>query len=552
MRLLAICAGLMTATASWADDAALLIGNERYTVLDRLIGGSTIATSQNGLEAAGFTVFPSANASGSIANAVAQDFATEASTADRLIVGLSGRFLTDGDRTWLLPVDASEPSLFLTTDALSLESIFKVMASAQGQSILILGLDTSEDQTFGPHLREGLGNLNIPQGVTVVQASPNASSGLLKELAQPGADVMQIVAGNRRFSADGFTPNQLVLVTEATSVAVVEQPDTGTDQIDLTAEKALWDGARALDTQAAYRNYIDRYPSGSFVSEAERLITEIATEPNRPARLAEESLNLSRDARRDIQRDLTLLDFNPRGIDGIFGPGTRNAVKNWQQQNGYSQTSYVTTEQINRLDAQAARRSAELEAEAERARQQQQRLDRAYWEETGARGDEPGLRAYVERYPDGIFATQASAALAEFDIAKQEAAAAEDNAAWERAVAANSVSSYETYLQAFPQGAFVPEAQASISTLTEPADANDAADVAAESALGLNAITLRLVEARLRQLGLEPGQVDGTLDAESRRALRNFQRDRSLTISGFLNEETIVRLLADGLKSLGD
>jgi peptidoglycan hydrolase-like protein with peptidoglycan-binding domain len=88
--------------------------------------------------------------------------------------------------------------------------------------------------------------------------------------------------------------------------------------------------------------------------------------------------------------------------------------------------------------------------------------------------------------------------------------------------------------------------------LTEPADANDGADVAAESALGLNAITLRLVEARLRQLGLEPGQVDGTLDAESRRALRNFQRDRSLTISGFLNEETIVRLLADGLKSLGD
>jgi peptidoglycan hydrolase-like protein with peptidoglycan-binding domain len=47
--------------------------------------------------------------------------------------------------------------------------------------------------------------------------------------------------------------------------------------------------------------------------------------------------------------------------------------------------------------------------------------------------------------------------------------------------------------------------------------------------------------------------VDGTFDADTRRALRNYQRDRGLPVTGFLNEPTLVRLLADTLgQSLGD
>src|SRR3712207_8103896 len=57
--------------------------------------------------------------------------------------------------------------------------------------------------------------------------------------------------------------------------------------------------------------------------------------------------------------------------------------------------SYLNREQIERLSGQAARRAQQLEAEAERQQQAAQRADRAYWEETGARGDEAGLRAYL-------------------------------------------------------------------------------------------------------------------------------------------------------------
>ena len=49
------------------------------------------------------------------------------------------------------------------------------------------------------------------------------------------------------------------------------------------------------------------------------------------------------------------------------------------------------------------------------------------------------------------------------------------------------------------------------------------------------------------QLGLNPGEVDGQFDAATRRALRRYQRERDLPVSGYLNEPTVVRLLADSL-----
>jgi peptidoglycan hydrolase-like protein with peptidoglycan-binding domain len=306
----------------------------------------------------------------------------------------------------------------------------------------------------------------------------------------------------------------------------------------------------ALDTADAYQNYVERYPAGQFVEEAEALILEIATEPNRAARLQEEGLSLSRDARRDIQRDLTILDYDTRGIDGIFGPGTRSAITNWQQGDGFAQTGYLTQEQITQLDAQAARRAAELEVEAERARAAKEREDRAFWAETGAKEDEPGLRAYLERFPDGLFASDATEALAAIEEGKRQQAAAEDKAAWDAATEANTVAGYRGYLTAFAQGAFVAEANARIEALEAPEPSDDAA-IAAETALGLDGITLRLIEARLAQIGLEPGEVDGGLDEDSRRAIRNFQGDRDLGVTGYLNEETIVRLLADGFQALG-
>ena len=74
---------------------------------------------------------------------------------------------------------------------------------------------------------------------------------------------------------------------------------------------------------------------------------------------------------------------------------------------------------------------------------------------------------------------------------------------------------------------------------------------AAEARLNLNPITTRVVEARLRQLGLDPGAVDGQIDENTRRALRRYQRARDLSVTGYLSEQTLVRLLADSIGTVG-
>lgn len=67
---------------------------------------------------------------------------------------------------------------------------------------------------------------------------------------------------------------------------------------------------------------------------------------------AEEALALDRAARREIQRRLVLLGFDTRGVDGVFGPGTRGAISNWQNIRGHSVTGFLDRSQLQDLQAQ--------------------------------------------------------------------------------------------------------------------------------------------------------------------------------------------------------
>lgn len=531
------------AQSALAQDAALILGNESYDQLGRLSRGSAPVAAGEALRGMGFEVFSVPNARSAQVSGAIAEFLPLVDGADRLVVVLSGRFVTDGDTTWFLATNAREPAyLRLGAAAIEVDGILQVLASNPGGALLILGADPDADGAFDPWLREGIGSLAVPQGVTVLRGEPRDVAAFIEDdLAEPMGDLTAAIASDRAISAEGFVPREFIFMGER------PDPDEAAGSNDPAAQAALWEGAVALDTVEAYQNYLTRYPDGEFASEARARIEEILAEPNRDARLAEEALGLDRDQRREIQRDLTILDYNTRGIDGIFGPGTRGAILNWQQQNGFAQTSYLTGEQIARLDAQAARRAAELEAEAERQRQAEQARDRAFWDETGAQGDEPGLRAYLERYPDGAFSDAAKAQLAIIEEEKRRAAEAEDRAAWDAARDDDSLQAYRSYLTVFPDGVFKSEAEARIAELVAE-DENSQAESearAAEAALNLNPITRTLVEAKLDQLGLNPGPVDGRFTDQTRSALRNYQRDRGLPVTGYLNEQTLVRLLAD-------
>lgn len=65
----------------------------------------------------------------------------------------------------------------------------------------------------------------------------------------------------------------------------------------------------------------------------------------------EAALGLSRQQRAEVQAGLTRRGFDTRGVDGIFGRGTRNAIAAWQRANDLTATGYLTAPQIQRLTA---------------------------------------------------------------------------------------------------------------------------------------------------------------------------------------------------------
>ncbi|MFA8441583.1 peptidoglycan-binding protein [Yoonia sp.] len=481
--LIAALAGL--ALPAFAEDRALLMGVDRYDEFRRVNDATDIVDAAEDLRDAGYRVATLSNGSVRDMRRLLEDLATAAPDADRLVVALSGRFATDATRTWFLAEDADTPTPFGLDDAISVDTVMDVLARAPGQAVLVLGYDQDGFSSFGRYLREGVGRLDVPQGVTVIHGEPSRIEDVLTDaVAVSGADVMAYVRDNRRLNVVGYQPRSLIMQAEAQDQAPPPRPI-------IEPSLRAWNDAQEANTADSYRSFIFDNPRSPYVEEARRRLDEIERDPIRQAELDENGLNLTRNERRVIQRNLTLLDFNTRGVDGIFGPGTRGAIRNWQQNNGFAQTSYLTTEQINRIDAQARRRTAEIEAEEERARAEALALDRDYWDETGARGTVAGYRAYLERYPEGAFAEEARNRLA----AVQETS-------------------------------------------------NDAAR-AAEDALNINPVLRRLIENRLQQLGFDPGRVDGRFDDDTRRAISRYQRQGNLSATGYLDQATLARLLAD-------
>ena len=528
---------------AWSENAALLLGVTHYQNIATVDGAIAAPMDIKSLNRDEFMISRLANGSGARMQDTATRFAADIAAADDVVVSLAGHFVTDGARTWLLGRDAPTPALFnLGRSAVSVESILTAIGGNEGAALLIIGYDDNNDETYDPFTRAGLGNFTIPANVTVISGPVAATNALITDnLAIVGIDIIAAVKEDPDLRIDGFVPPRLVLQNSDNAIT------------DTAADDDAFQAAKTADTENAYLRYLAAFPNGTHAQTAKTSIEAIQNEPFRAERLAEDAIGLSREAKQDIQRDLALLGYDTRGIDGIFGPGTRASVKAWQVKNAHSDTTYLTTAQIDQLDAQAARRAQELEEEAARQAVELERRDRAFWAETGAVGDETGYRAYLERFADGIFAKDARDALGAIEAKAREAALADDSAAWDAANEAGTIEAMQAYLGTFPEGAFADAAKARIDEIAQLADnaSATAAAAQAEDSLGLDPISKTLIEGKLNQLGLEPGVTDGRFDDDTRRAIRRYQAVRGLDETGYVNQATAARLLADAFGGLG-
>ena len=71
------------------------------------------------------------------------------------------------------------------------------------------------------------------------------------------------------------------------------------------------------------------------------------------AETTELALSLDSDERRFVQRGLMVEGFYTGAVDGLFGRGTRSALRQWQESRGLLVTGYLTLDQVAELKRRA-------------------------------------------------------------------------------------------------------------------------------------------------------------------------------------------------------
>ncbi len=419
-------------------DTALVIGTQDASSTVQTSHSHRVLEAVDPLSEAGFVVY---NAQDPKATQILSLFSDVIAVGeeDRLIIILSGRFVNFGGNTWYLGRFAGPVDLGHVSGAgLPVNLVLDYVASISANTIVMLAPD-NQLIPVGDGLEAGLGEIDVPNGVTVVSGNPWSISRLAgRELLTPGRPLRRAL---------NATSGLNVLSVHQPNISFVDAPVT-TPTIP-EGDQSYWDAMSTLDNVFAYRAYLNRYPDGYYAAEAYARIAVFNAVVDEPTpEEVENDLGLSRNQKRDIQRDLSVLGHYSSGIDGLFGPGSRGGIREWQSANGLEITGYLDAAQITRLHDQAEVRRIQIQAE-----------DRAYWRQTGRGQDIAGLRAYLDRYPNGEFSE-----LARNRLSQMEHAAAEPQA-WQDALAANTISAYREFLEDYPDSPRRPQALNRIDAL---------------------------------------------------------------------------------------
>ena len=124
------------------------------------------------------------------------------------------------------------------------------------------------------------------------------------------------------------------------------------------------DGVWGRNTRNALSRWqsANGYPASGYMTEEQFCILNRGggsvgnnVQPVGNAASEEARLGLSRSEKRDVQIRLNRLGYSTGGADGVWGCNTRNAIANWQGDQGESATGYLTGQQWRVLQNQRRR-----------------------------------------------------------------------------------------------------------------------------------------------------------------------------------------------------
>ena len=188
----------------------------------------------------------------------------------------------------------------------------------------------------------------------------------------------------------------------------------------VAAEREFWALVKESDVSSDIEAYLEQYPEGVYAPVArirliqlrrERPALQVAANPTTvpvsedspvvPAAPAavlasagptpqevESTLGLGRAQRRLVQRGLASLGYGPGPADGLFGAGTREAIRRYQEAKGFEATGYLRGEESGAL-VSLGEESARAQGEARREARRREAERRA---EAAQREKKPGRR----------------------------------------------------------------------------------------------------------------------------------------------------------------
>lgn len=293
------------------------------------------------------------------------------------------------------------------------------------------------------------------------------------------------------------------------------------------AEAVFWQNIRDSDNPELFRVYLDTYPNGSFARLARAKISALQPRSSEPEQVplapvpdsstslaeleqAEQSLELNRQQRREIQRALAVHGhYDERRIDGFFDQRTRDAISAWQQDNQLTVSGYLNASQLEQLHSRARtlyqERANQTEDELELSQSERLDVELALL----ANGVDPGA-------VDGFF-----------DQGTREALLA-----WQRTLGGEWPSGYLSLEQL---------RELSGQALRIKMEARDG-----EIALAISPEQRLSIQAALAGFGYYTGPADGVFNDGTRAAISRWQDEHSALASGYLQADQLSILLDEG------
>ncbi|MEM1300864.1 MAG: peptidoglycan-binding protein, partial [Pseudomonadota bacterium] len=548
------------ATPALAGNTALVIGNGDYA---HAPGAATAERDTksivNAFEGAGWEVLSGTNLDRAGMRDLITQFSEKAEDSDALAIFYSGHAIRAGGVSFMAPVETKgETLLDVVFDGVPLDLLLAIAADKAGRAVLFV--DGAQLRGFQPteSFEPGLADLEGPDGVLIVSAAEPGRAVrrsswrdsrfarlIVDRFLEPGVSLQEV--------ADGAPEPVWITGAVEPEFTLAPLPAPEASGLEAEIELAYWRAAEKSGDAKDYQAYLERYPEGVFAEFARARLglskeDDVPEEPEVDPRIqAERDLNLSRARKRRLQEYLLALGHDPKGIDGLYGRGTRRALIAWQRKNDLYNEGWLTEDQVGLLTEQGEAALAEQARIAEEQRRIREAEDNAYWSATGAKGSPAGYRAYLDKYPQGLHAKIARAAMAKIAEAEADALSRKDRRAWRRADKRATAEAYRDYLGAYPQGIYRDKALAALDAIEsaerEAAEALRLTKI--EESLKLSADDMVSVEQRLRFLGYEVGALDGVFDERTRAGIKGYQSSRELDATGYLNRKTVVRLVKD-------